>query len=502
MGRRGRNSAATAERPAAATAKVSSRLNQGAQASTPQPSAPRTWRWLLWSALGVPIAGLTFLIAIAPSSPKKEQPSTGSDAELLAPMVSDSFRYLPDKDVYALDFDPRKVQFDLFEGWDREQDAYGDRGSLAFVSGPMYERHYSNDGREETVPLGDIKLGNRVWRARNRSASLQRAYIGINHRGKVNFGYGELTPERARRYETFIGGLHELYNDLATAPSGYKGAYSVSMGQRIRYYLPRIRMVMGLRDDGRLEVFMSRDGLTLEQTKAMARSRGLVAAYMPDHASKSRFIIPGVKGFTEEDANWISGGATSFVHVPYMLKLERRPYNLQGTLLANLSPLNNKEGCGNPISCGIGFSGQMADRALAGFNRLMEQGVVPLARLIWSPEKTPTPMRPSSGAPFREPPITADPTELQKAPIAPAIPKDLDDLETPVMPAPLPPDLPSPETFSEAPELPELEAYDPYGFPIIEPDIDLGAPEVPVLPPALPPQAQNWAEPSSLPILR
>ena len=72
----------------------------------------------------------------------------------------------------------------------------------------------------------------------------------------------------------------------------------------------------------------------------------------------------------------------------------------------------------------------------------------------------------------------------------------------PVMPAPLPPDLPSPETFSEAPALPELEAYDPYGFPIIEPDLDLNAPELPVLPPALPPQANNWAEPSSLPILR
>ena len=199
----------------------------------------------------MPLAGLTFLIAIAPSSPKREQVTAATDSELLAPMVSDSFRYLPDKDVYALDFDPRKVQFDLFEGWDREQDAYGDRGSLAFVSGPMYERHYSDAGREETVPLGDIKLGNRVWRARNRSASLQRAFIGISHRGKVDFGYGELTPERARRYETFIGGLHELYNDLATAPSGYKGAYSVSMGQRIRYYLPRIRMVMGLRQDGR-----------------------------------------------------------------------------------------------------------------------------------------------------------------------------------------------------------------------------------------------------------
>ena len=296
----------------------------------------------------MPLAGLTFLIAIAPSSPKREQVTAASDSELLAPMVSDSFRYLPDKDVYALDFDPRKVQFDLFEGWDREQDAYADRGSLAFVSGPMYERHYSDDGREETVPLGDIKLGNRVWRARNRSASLQRAFIGISHRGKVDFGYGELTPERARRYETFIGGLHELYNDLATAPSGYKGAYSVSMGQRIRYYLPRIRMVMGLRDDGRLEVFMSRDGLTLEQTKAMARSRGLVAAYMPDHASKSRFIIPGVKGFTEEDANWISGGATSFVHVPYMLKLERRRLQPAGFVAGQPQPTERREGLQQP----------------------------------------------------------------------------------------------------------------------------------------------------------
>ena len=95
---------------------------------------------------------------------------------------------------------------------------------------------------------------------------------------------------------------------------------------------------MGLRQDGRMEVLMSRDGLTLEQSKDLARSRGLVAAYMPDHASKSRLIIPGVKGFTEEDANWISGGVTSFVHVPYLLRLSERRFQLQGTLAASLSP--------------------------------------------------------------------------------------------------------------------------------------------------------------------
>ena len=66
------------------------------------------------------------------------------------------------------------------------------------------------------------------------------------------------------------------------------------------------------------------------------------------------------------------------------------------------------------------FSGQLADRALAGFNRLMEQGVVPLARLIWSPSKTPSPTRPSSGAPFREPPITADPTGAAASPDCPS----------------------------------------------------------------------------------
>jgi len=50
--------------------------------------------------------------------------------------------------------------------------------------------------------------------------------------------------------------------------------------------------------EGWLAILMSCDGPTLEETRAMARQSGFVAAYMPDHASKSRLIIPGVKGFT------------------------------------------------------------------------------------------------------------------------------------------------------------------------------------------------------------
>ncbi|MEY3767331.1 MAG: hypothetical protein RLZZ11_398 [Cyanobacteriota bacterium] len=390
----------------------------------------------------MPLAGLAFLVAIAPPLP--EQRSPAEQTRLAS--NGESFRYLPDDEVFALDFDPRQVQLDLLEGWDREQDAYNDSAALAYVSGPMYERHVNNSGQEITVPLGDIKLGARVWRGRNRTAAQQRAFIGIRRNGQVDFGYGELTPERAALYDSFIGGLHSLYNDLESPPPNYRGAYSISMGQQVRYYLPRIRMVMGLRNDGRLEVLMSRDGLTLEQTKALARERGLRAAYLPDHASKSRFIIPGVKGFSEEDANWISGGATSFVHVPYMLRLSQRMMPLQGNLLASLTPRQGARGCGNPLQCGQTLGSQILDRALAGFNRLMEQGVEPIARLIWEPKGHKAGDRQRS--PLREPPITADPMalrELQQSEEA-AITSENE--------APLAPDLPPPLLLQEGQELP------------------------------------------------
>jgi hypothetical protein len=185
------------------------------------------------------------------------------------------------------------------------------------------------------------------------------------------------------------------------------------MGQQIRYFLPRIRMAYGLRPDGRIEVLMSRDGLTLEQTRDLARRRGLRAAYLPDHASKSRFIIPGVKGFSDADANWISGGATSFVHVPYLLRLSSRSSALQGSLLTQLASASGPQGCGNPFQCGQTLGGQLVDRALAGFNRLMERGVEPIARLIWAPRGRDG-QKPGANSPFRETPISADPLALQQ----------------------------------------------------------------------------------------
>jgi hypothetical protein len=89
-------------------------------------------------------------VAIAPPLPEGEPTKTGSSRLIPAGSQSEPFRYLPDEDVYALDFDPRKVRIGLLEGWDREQEAFSDPSALAYVSGPMYERHVNSLGREIT----------------------------------------------------------------------------------------------------------------------------------------------------------------------------------------------------------------------------------------------------------------------------------------------------------------------------------------------------------------
>ncbi len=485
------------------------------------PALLSSWVRKRWLLLALPFVVLVALIALAPKAPDRPENERTDQARSPNRYVANKpFNYIPDKEVYALDLDPRRVRFGLLEGWDREDDAFADISALAYVSGPMYERHVDAAGEELTVPLGDLKFGSKVWMARNRAASRQRAFIGIQKDGSIDFGYGELTDAGSYRYDTFIGGLHSLYNDLEDPPDTYKGAYSIGMGQRIRYYLPRIRMVMGLRDDGRLEILMSRDGLTLEQTKDLARRRGYLAAYMPDHASKSRFIIPGTKGFTEEDANWISGGAVSFVHVPYMLRLSPRQRWLRGDLVAGLTPkLIEQQSCAGPVECAQKVGSHLADRALAGLNRVMEQGVEPLARIIWAPSPRSKSEQDSDDsaapinldrAPLREPPITADPFVLREQPSI-----DRDDLDPDRggdetgdrsdLFLPLPPDLPPPIVLDESIE---PFARDEKGFLQPQPrlDFDLNdgldyglndAPPPPELPPLelaplqpLPPMAE------------
>ena len=176
-----------------------------------------------WMVLVSPLLVLGGLIALAPDAPQQNQVAEDPVSMPEARREGEPFQYIPDDEVYALDLDPRRVRFGLLEGWDREQDAFEDIAALAYVSGPMYERHVDNGGREITVPLGDLKFGSRVWKGRNRTASRQRAFIGIRHSGAVDFSYGELTDAHIRTYDTFIGGLHSLYNDLEEPPESYRG---------------------------------------------------------------------------------------------------------------------------------------------------------------------------------------------------------------------------------------------------------------------------------------
>ena len=88
-------------------------------------------------------------------------------------------------------------------------------------------------------------------------------------------------------------------------------------------------------------------------------------------------------------------------------------------------------------------------------NRLMEQGVEPIAQLIWAPLGPKDPLRASAKAPLREPPISADPLALrqrqEQAAASPAITGV--ELETLGLPA----DLPQPLVLPEGKALPEGE---------------------------------------------
>lgn len=120
---------------------------------------------------------------------------------------------------------------------------------------------------------------------------------------------------------------------------------------------------------------------------------------------------------------------------------------LQGNLIDTIASRTRNRSCGTPLECGQSLGTQILDRALAGFNRLMEQGVEPLARLIWEPKGQRSPKREGLKSPLREPPITADPMALRLL-------QDSEAAATSEDTAQLAPDLPSPLLLQDGMELP------------------------------------------------
>ncbi len=209
--------------------------------------------------------------------------------------------------------DPRWITVEFFGGWNREREANDDGEALLFTSGPTFARA---DGHGELGMRlhGDLLMANGLWTADNRAAAASRAWLGITNTGVLEFGYGALTPDLQDRLRVFIGGLHAFSNTIHTAPESYTGVYGPMK-------LADVRIIYGLRPDGYLDVVETDDGVLFSDLRLFVAEMGFLAAYLPDHASKSRLIVPGQRMWSEEQAIWVSGGKPSITQMPFLLRI-------------------------------------------------------------------------------------------------------------------------------------------------------------------------------------
>ena len=209
--------------------------------------------------------------------------------------------------------DPLWINVEFFGGWNREMEANNDTDALLFTSGPTFARGRGN-GELGMRLHGDLMLANGTWRAGNLTAARERAWMGITRDGALEFGYGPLTPELEQNLRMFIGGLHAFTNTTRVAPETYEGVYG-------EMHLADVRIVYGLRADGKLELVETADGVHFRDLKHFVEQKGFLAAYLPDHASKSRLIIPGTRPWSQEQAVWVSGGKPSITQMPFLLRV-------------------------------------------------------------------------------------------------------------------------------------------------------------------------------------
>lgn len=212
--------------------------------------------------------------------------------------------------------DPRWIDLQFFGGWSREFEANEDGDALLFFTGPTFEKGHPQEPLGMVIH-GDLKLSDQTIRAGNRAAAAGRAFIAVRHDGGLDFGFGSLTEQADQDYRLFIGGLHAFVHPLDSTPPRYKGVYGPMT-------MADVRIVYGLRDDGRLEVVETADGVLFPDLRRFVEAKGFVAAFLPDHASKSRLIVPGQRLWSEDQAVWVSGGKPSITALPFMLRVVPR----------------------------------------------------------------------------------------------------------------------------------------------------------------------------------
>ena len=220
-------------------------------------------------------------------------------------------------DFDSIILDPKQIDLEIYSGWNREHDANQDHTALAFFSGPTFEAR--NDVNPDGYTAhGDLKSARDLVLSKNIAASKERAYISISSQGDLYFGFGRLPEKALLSLRAYIGGLHSLTNHLVPAPPSYKGVYK----DGIR--MSDVRIVYGLRKDGRMEIVETKDGVYVDDLIAFVNRKGFLAAYLPDHASKSRLIVPYKRLWSHQKAVWVSGGRPDITHMPLMIKVTTR----------------------------------------------------------------------------------------------------------------------------------------------------------------------------------
>ena len=212
--------------------------------------------------------------------------------------------------------EPSLIGIELYSGWNRENEANKDKNALAFISGPTFELKQDSSPHGYTAH-GDIKGENGLFLSKNKAAASERGYVSISNKGEASFGYGNFSDIVAKDTRVFIGGLHVLTNHTISRPITYKGVYKDGLS------LADVRIVYALRPDGRVEIIETDDGVYVKDLVNLLKRLKMKAAYLPDHASKSRLIIPFKRVWTESKATWVSGGNPSITQMPLMIKIVR-----------------------------------------------------------------------------------------------------------------------------------------------------------------------------------
>jgi tape measure domain-containing protein len=231
-------------------------------------------------------------------------------------------QFIQTESFKGVTMNPATTGAEVVKQVDVDKKAFRDKQAIAYSSGPMFDRFFLQNKNQKVNMIADVvQRGQVLQLSRNRAAAEERGFIGINKQGNLKFGYGGAKSNRLSDYDTFIGGLHVLYNDEVQRPANYKGGYHSSVKQQLAYQVPRPRVFFGKTKEGNLTAMEGQKDMTPQQLEKYARSMGFTAVMLPDHGNMARLTVPS-KSLSRILPQSLGGTGKS---TPYQLRFFERP---------------------------------------------------------------------------------------------------------------------------------------------------------------------------------